>query len=370
MKVRQINEVIRSIVPLELALGWDNVGHLVGDTEKEVGSVLLTIDITGDVLKEAKRLGADMILSYHPVIWDGLKTVTDKGEGSKVFELIRADIAVFSVHTAMDMAIGGVNDGLAEMVGIVGGEPIGDYVSNGHEDKYKLVVFVPRGDLARVSNAMFAAGAGAIGNYRECCFMTEGVGSFRPLEGANPAIGEKGKLERVDEIRFEAIVTGDKLRGCIAAMKDAHSYEEPAYDCVAEWHDPQKYGLGRIGKLGKARKLSEIVESIKKATGASALGYIGKKERVVHTAAVCAGSCGKTINSVISQGADLYVTGEIKHHQALAAQEAGMSCICLSHTVSERFILKKLSKELQKKLKDIKISISKKDADPFEWKSI
>jgi dinuclear metal center YbgI/SA1388 family protein len=370
MKVKDIGAVIENIVPLKLAQDWDNVGLLVGDPNKNVKNVLLTIDITGDVIVEAKKLKTDFIVSYHPVIWDGLKNVTSDGPGSVVYELIRSGIAVFSIHTALDSAVGGVNDGLAEIIGIQDAEPIGDYVGNPAPDNYKLVVFVPVESLAKVSNAVFAAGAGAIGNYSHCGFSAEGTGTFLPLEGAKPAIGKKGKHEKVQEMRFESIVPAEKIDGVIAAMKKAHPYETPAFDVLKLYNSTERFGLGRIGKLTKPLSITQIVQRIKRATGAKAFGIIGDDKNTVKRAAVCAGSCGKIINSVIAAKVDFYLTGELKHHQALAAQEAGLTCICLSHTVSERFILKKFAKQLQKQLKNVKISISKKDADPFKWKNV
>jgi len=383
MKIKDIAAAIEKIVPLKLAQDWDNVGLLIGDTQREAKNILLTIDITGDVVTEAKRLKTNLIVSYHPVIWDGLKKITaepavkpqakylaPRSTRGLVYELIRCGIAVFSIHTALDAAIGGVNDGLAEIIGIQGGQPIGDYVDNPAGDNYKLVVFIPIDAVAEVSNAVFAAGAGRIDNYRNCGFRAEGTGTFLPLKGAKPAIGKKGKLEKVPEVRFETIVPVEKLDGVIAAMKQAHPYETPAFD-VFKLHTTQgKFGLGRIGKLAQPTRIKQIINRIKKHTGAQAMGIIGNERRLVKTAAVCAGSCGKIINSVIAAKADLYVTGELKHHHALAAQQAGLTCICLSHTVSERFILEKFAKQLQTHLKRVTIRISKKDADPFKWKNI
>jgi dinuclear metal center YbgI/SA1388 family protein len=371
MKVKDIVETIEKIVPLKLAQDWDNVGLLIGDTQKNVKNILLTIDITGDVLAEAKRLKTDLIISYHPVIWDGLKKITAAGPTGIVYELIRAGIAVFSIHTALDSAIGGVNDCLAEIIGIHNGRPIGDYVDSPAGVHYKLVVFIPAKAAAKVSNAVFAAGAGAIGNYSNCGFQSKGEGTFLPLKNAKPAIGKKGRIEVVNEIKFESIVPAEKLDDCVAAMKKAHPYEMPAYDVIKLYNNSQnKFGLGRIGRLEKPTRLNNIITKIKKATGAKAIGIIGREDRLVKTAAVCAGACGKIINSVIAAKADLYLTGELKHHRALAAQEAGLTCICLSHTVSERFILKKLAKQLQKQIRQVTIKISKKDADPFKWKKL
>jgi len=370
MKIKDIAERIDKIVPLNLAQDWDNVGLLIGDAQKNVKNILLTIDVTGDVVAEAQKLKTDLIVSYHPVIWDGLKKITSEPSSSTVYELIRRGIAVFSIHTAMDAATGGVNDGLAEIIGINDGKPIGDYVVNPAGDNYKLVVFVPVESLATVSNAVFAAGAGAIGNYSNCGFGAEGTGTFLPLENAKPAIGKKGKLEKVPEIRFETIVPAEQLDKVVAAMKKAHPYETPAFDIIKLSDSQNEFGLGRIGKLVKPLRIEQIIQRIKKHTGAKAVGLVGNEKRLVKTAAVCAGSCGKIINSVIAAKADLYLTGELKHHQALAAEEAGLTCICLSHTVSERFILKKFARQLQKQLNSVTIRVSKKDADPFKWKNV
>lgn len=370
MKIKDIAAEIEKIVPLELAQDCDNVGLLIGDGSRNVKNILLTIDITKEVVAEARRLKTDLIISYHPVIWDGLKQVTGDGPSGVVYDLIRSGISVYSIHTALDSATGGVNDGLAEIVGIVDGEPIGDYVESPAGDNYKLVVFVPVKAVAKVSNAVFAAGAGIIGNYSHCGFAAEGQGSFLPLEGAKPTIGKRGKIEKVPEIRFETVVPADKLSGVIAAMKKAHPYETLAFDRYKLHESQSKFGLGRIGKLTKPMQLDKIIARIKRQTGAKAMGIIGRGKRLVKKAAVCAGSCGKIINSVIAAECDLYVTGELKHHHALAAQEAGLTCICLSHSVSERFILKKFAKQLQDRLKQVNIKISKKDADPFRWKEL
>jgi dinuclear metal center YbgI/SA1388 family protein len=370
MKVKDVATAITQIAPLGLAQPWDNVGLLVGSPDKNLNRILLTIDVTKAVIAEAKKTRAELIISYHPVIWDGLKNVTTVGPGNIVHELIRSGIAVFSIHTALDAAAGGVNDGLAEMVGIVDGEPIGDYVDYPDGKEYKLVVFVPVETANKVAAAVFSTGAGAIGNYSNCAFQTAGTGTFLPLNGARPAIGKKGRFEKVPEVRFETIVPAERLDAVVAAMKRAHPYETPAFDIYSLHKPDSKYGLGRIGKLAKPSMLREVIARIKKQTGAKAVGFVGDKRKMVETAAVCAGSCGEIINQVIAAGADLYVTGELKHHQALAAQEAGLTCICLSHTVSERFILKKLAKQLQKMLKAVTITISRKDTDPFIWKNI
>jgi len=370
MNVKEITEKVNELIPLKLALDWDNVGLLIGDAKRKVKRIFLTIDVTKEVLTEAKRAKADLIISYHPVIWDGLKKITADGPGAVVYNLIKSDISVFSVHTALDIVGGGVNDALAEIIGIIDGKPIGDFVENPEPDNYKIVIYVPAGTAQKVAEAVFSAGAGWIGNYSHCSFNMQGTGTFLPLEGAKPYIGKKGSVEKAAETRFETIVPADRLDAVLAAMKKAHPYEEPAFDVFKLYNDRRTFGLGRIGKLQKPLKVSEIITKVKKATGAKAVGIVGSDKRTVKSAAVCAGSCGKIINQIIAQKADLYLTGELKHHQALAASEAGVSCLCLSHSVSERFILKKLAKQLKKALADVTITVSKKDKDPFTWKQI
>ncbi len=369
MKLKKIISEIENIAPPALALDWDNTGLLIGDEQKQIKKILLTIDITNAVLKEARTKKTDLILSYHPVIWQGLKTITQNGPGRIVYELIKSDIAVYSVHTAFDIVKEGVNDMLAEIIGIQNSEPIGDFVPNPAGQMYKLVVFVPKEHVNKLADAIFNAGAGAIGNYSNCGFQTEGKGSFLPLKGANPAIGTTGKIEYVDEIKLESVVPPDKIEAVIEAMKKAHPYEEPAYDVFGHCQ-MGKFGLGRMGTLQNPANIEQILQNIKKVTKASAAGLIGPADRIVKKAAVCAGSCGKIINNVINANCDLYLTGELKHHHALAAQEANLTCICLSHSVSERFALKKIAKTLKKSLPQVKIEQSKKDKDPFDWKML
>lgn len=370
MKVQDIAAAVERIVPLELAQDWDNVGLLIGDPGKNVKRILLTIDVTAEVVAEAKKLKTDLIISYHPIIWDGLKKITPDGPTGVIYSLIRSGTAVFSIHTALDTVAGGVNDGLAEILGIEDARPLGDFVETCRRDNYKLVVFIPIDSVSKVSKAVFAVGAGMMGNYSHCGFTAQGTGTFLALQGAKPAIGSKGKLAQVAELRFETIVPAERLDAVLAAMKRAHPYEMPAFDVVKLSNPQPRLGLGRIGNLARPMRIEPLIKRIKKQTGAKAVGIVGPQKRLVKKAAVCAGSCGKIIDTVIAAKADLYVTGELKHHQALAAQQAGLTCICLSHTVSERFILKKFAKQLQKPLNSVTISLSKKDADPFTWKAV
>ena len=370
MKIKEIAQAVEEIAPLGLAQDWDNVGLLIGNPNKTIKKILLTIDTTQAVVEEAKSQKADLILAYHPIIWDGLKRVTADGETAHIYDLVKSGISVFCIHTALDVAAGGVNDALADILGIENAEPIGDYVADPAGPQYKIITFVPEADVNKVANALYEAGAGAIGNYSHCGFKSDGTGTFKPLVGSNPTIGKRGKLETVNEIKLETVVASDKVAAVIAALRANHPYETPAFDVFQHCDIENKIGLGRIGTLKQPLSMQKAIANIKAATGCNAVGIVGPQRRSIQKAGVCAGSCGKIINSVIATDCDLYLTGELKHHQAIAAQEAGLTCICLSHTVSERFALKNLAKQLKNHLKNATIRISKKDKDPFTWKEV
>ncbi len=370
MKLVDIKNAIEEIAPLALAQDWDNVGFLLGDPGRDIRTILLTIDTTAAVVTEAEMQKADLILSYHPVIWDGLKKITADGPTAHIYQLIRAGIGVFSIHTAFDTVLGGVNDGLAQILGIDNPAPLGDFVADPKGPQYKLITFIPANDVNKVAEALYAAGAGAIGNYSHCGYTTEGIGTFKPLKGSNPTLGKQGKLEKVHEIRLESVVPAGRIEAVISALRAAHPYETPAFDVFRHYDIENKLGLGRGGMLKKPLSVERILEKIKAATGTSAVGIVGPARRTVRKAAVCAGTCGKILNTVMAEQCDLYVTGELKHHQALAAREAGLTCLCLSHSNSERFALKILAKELKKRVKNVTIALSKKDTDPFVWKQI
>lgn len=361
---------INDICPLELSQNWDNVGHLIGDLNENVYKVLLCIDLTNDVFQEAIGNNYDTIICYHPVIWDGLKNITAQSEKAVIYKLVRSGINVFSIHTAYDSAIGGVNDGLAEAIEMLEPKPLSDFVTISEQQLYKFSVFIPTEDVNNVSKAMFDAGAGEIGNYDNCGFEIAGSGTFRPLEGANPAKGSIGRLEHTQEIKFETVVQKSRINEVLSAMIASHPYEKPAYDIVSMEALEKRFGIGRYGSLKTPANIDQILTKIKEATGAKAIGMIGNFEGKFDSAAVCAGSCGDVFRKAIAKGCQLYITGEMKHHEALLAKELGLSCICLSHSVSERFILATLAKQLQQLTIPAEITISEKDEDPFVWKEI
>ncbi len=370
MKLKHVQTAIETMAPLSLAQDWDNVGLLLGDAEADVQSVLMCIDTTAAVVDEAIRIKADLIVSYHPVMFDGIKRLTAQGPNAHLYRLIQHSIGLYSFHTAMDVAPGGVNDALAEAIGIQDPKPLGDFVEDPNGPDYKVITFIPLKHVTPVARAMYEAGAGRIGHYAQCGFQTEGTGTFLPLDQANPFVGQHGKLEQLQEIRLETVVQADCVQAVIAALRKAHPYETPAFDVLKHHDVEQQLGLGRVGLLEQPASLSTLLNRLKTHTKARTVGIIGPQKKTHTKAAVCAGSCGKILFQALAQACDLYVTGELRHHTALAAQEAGLTCLCLSHSVSERFALKKIMPSLKKCLPRVKIQVSRCDKDPFEWKTL
>jgi dinuclear metal center YbgI/SA1388 family protein len=360
MILSEIVRILEQIAPTHGAESWDNVGLLAGDPQQTVSRILLTIDYTAEVAAEAKRLGCELVISYHPPIFQPIKRLTSP---SLIFDAIRNGIAIYSPHTALDVADGGTNDVLADAIGIIDRQPL--RATSGQAGGYKLVVFVPENALEQVSQAIFDAGSGVIGNYRCCSFRSPGTGTFFGNEQSNPSIGQAGKLEEAAEFRLETVVPIGKVDAVIKAMRGAHPYEEPAFDLLQLAAPPTGLGQGRVGPLENPIARSALLERIKKALGLDHLLVAGPREGTVNRAAVGAGACGEFLDDAIAAKADLFLTGEVRHHDALKAAAAGMTVVCTLHSNSERGVLKRLKERITAAAVSISIEISKVDHDPF-----
>jgi dinuclear metal center YbgI/SA1388 family protein len=359
MRLKNILDSLDKIAPLSGAEGWDNVGLLVGDREQEIHRILLTIDYTAEVAEEGKKAGCDLIVAYHPPIFQALKRLQ---AGSLIFDAIRRGVAIYSPHTALDAAAGGTNDMLADVLGLADRQALRVEAAAG--EYYKLVTFVPGEKLDEVSRAIFEAGAGRIGNYTSCSFRTNGTGTFFGEAGTNPAVGASGKHEQVPEIRLETVVPTKNVAAVIAALRKSHPYEEPAFDLNLVSADPTGHGQGRIGTLPVTER-RELIDRIKRELGLSHLLVSGPTEGKISRAAACPGSCGDLLDAAISGGAQLYLTGEIRHHDAIKAAAAGVTVVCTLHSNSERAALKRLKTRLEETSGIPPIVISSVDRDPF-----
>ncbi len=365
MRIADVVAHLERIAPPAWAESWDNVGLLVGDEATACERVLLCIDLTEAVLAEARAARASLVMAYHPVIFKPLGRLTPSS-AAVVWAAIRSEVAVYSVHTAYDMAVGGSNDVLADAVGMADDRrPLRGRCAEG---AYKLVVFAPPADLPAIQAAAFAAGAGGFGptsQYTECGFHTAGTGTFFGADAATPAVGRPGRREAVEEVRWETICPRGRLAAAVRAITDAHRYEEPAIDILPLTDAPAGVGLGRVGDLARPVGLKTMLGRIRTACGVPRLLVAGPRQRTVRTVAVGCGSCGSLFRDAIAAGADLYITGELRHHDALAAAAAGLTVVCVGHSNSERLTLAAMERSLREALPGLDVVRSQADEDPF-----
>jgi dinuclear metal center YbgI/SA1388 family protein len=349
------------VAPTRFAAPWDNVGLLVGDAARPVERVLLTIDLTRAVLDEAVRGAHSAVVAYHPPLFEAQKRFV---AGSIAFEAARAGMAVYSPHTALDVAEGGTNDVLAMAAGLSDTQPLRPLESRDHT--YKLVTFVPAADVEKVSRAVFEAGAGHIGRYSSCSFRAPGTGTFFGEEGAKPVVGAAGRLEEAPEVRLETVVPVGKAMDVVRALRSAHPYEEPAFDLLRLAGAPEGRGFGRLG-IVRAVRAKELVGRVKQALGVEHVLFAGALDAEVTKVAVCAGSGGEFIDDAAAHGAHVLVTGEVRHHDALRAHARGLNLVCTRHSVSERAALRGLEAKLAHLLPGVVFARSVEDRDPLEY---
>jgi dinuclear metal center YbgI/SA1388 family protein len=357
-----------SIAPPHHAADWDNVGLLVGSPQWKTGSLLLTIDLTAAVLREAVEYGAGMIIAYHPPIFEPLPRLTDADPKQQiVLTAARRGIAIYSPHTALDAAQGGINDWIAEGFGdgdIRALEPAPTLPVN---EQRKLVTFCPADAVDRLRSALATVGAGRIGDYELCSFELAGTGTFLGGSTTSPAVGRRGALERVDEVRLEMVCPEASQALAVTTLREFHPYEEPPIEIYRLQPRPaRQVGAGRRIVLDRRQSLSVIVERIKRRLGVSGVRVaVGGTTRRYRTIGVCAGAGGALRATATTQDCELFLTGEMRHHDVLAAQADGCTVVLAGHTNTERGYLKVLKKRIQRSLADLEVTVSRKDSDPL-----
>lgn len=340
MKVANGNEVIQLFEawsPKKLAcMPNDPIGLAVGTLNKDIKKVLVTLDVTDEVVDEAIQAGCELIFAHHPPIFAKLAHLrTDNPQGQLFEKLIKHDIAVYAAHTNLDVAPGGVNDLLADALGLQERKVFDETY---HEQLMKLAVFVPMEDAESMRLALAKAGAGQIGHYDSCSFTTSGEGRFRALDGANPAVGEMGELHMELEQKIEVVFPQSMKNKVLKAMLNAHPYEEPAYDFFTLATETNRQGLGRIGKLAEPMTLKQFAEFVKVQLDVPAVRVVGDTERLVRKIAVVGGAGNSYVRQAIFAGADVFVTGDISFHVALDAKRDGLSIVDPGHHVEKVMI--------------------------------
>jgi dinuclear metal center YbgI/SA1388 family protein len=365
---RDIINCMEKMAPKKLAEDWDAVGLAVGDPSSEVKRILVALDVTADVIDEAIQMQADMIITHHPMLlFQKIKSITpDTPLGSKIYQLIRHNISAFSAHTNLDIVFGGTNDVLAKLAGL---EDIEILKETSADVLKKIVVYVPVTHEEVVREALCCGGAGHIGNYACCTFGAKGKGTFLPLDGAKPFLGSLGNMEQVEEIRMETIVPAEILEDVIGHMLAAHPYEEVAYDIYDVEQKGKRYGIGRIGNLKTPMTFEEYAMFLKKALGLDSIRLVGDRNKMIRRVGLCTGSGVEYMNVAHHKGADAYITGDIKFHEAQRALEMGICVADATHYASEVLVVPVIKQYIEEEARkngwNIEVKTSQKNGQTF-----
>lgn len=363
MQIKEIIGVLEDFAPLSLQESYDNAGLVVGNSEKEVNSVLLCLDVTGDVLKEAKRKGAGLVISHHPVIFGNLKKLTGTSSTERIIlEAVRNDIALYSSHTNIDSVYGGVNSKISEKIGLKNTQ----ILSPAPGILRKLVVFVPVDHAQKVREAMFSAGAGHIGEYDQCSFNTEGTGSFRGSENSDPFTGRAGSLHFEKEIRIETIYPGFLEKRIIKKMIEAHPYEEVAYDIYPLEKKYMKVGMGMSGLLEEPIDVKQFLELLKNLFGVPVIKHSPVTHKKINKVALCGGSGSFLIDAARNSGACIYLSADFKYHDFFRADDQ-MMVADIGHFESEQFTLEIFNELLTKKFPNFAVHFSDVNTNPIYY---
>ena len=354
-------------IPPATAWKGDNSGLQVGRTGATISNILLALDATLDVAREAEARKVNLIVTHHPLLFHPLRSLTEKSRpGEIALRLAERKINLYAAHTNLDHVRGGVSFVMASLLGLQRVHTLSPLPAT----LVKLAVFVPASHLEKVAAAMHEAGGGRFTNYQECSFRTEGIGTFKGMGGANPFTGTKGILERAPEVKLEMLVETWDLSATMAAMFKEHPYEEVAYDIYPLNNESLEFGLGAIGELPKSLPLEKFLARVKKTFGTPVLRYTGKRTNAVQRVAVCGGSGGELLSQAIGQHADAFITADIKYHGFQDA-ERDILLIDAGHFETEHHILPALAlrvKEIVKSEKaSSKVFITRKNTNPVSY---
>jgi len=335
VRLADVIAVLDDAYPPRLAQSWDSVGLVCGDPDDEVSSVTVAVDATSAVVDEVPAGG--LLLAHHPLLLRGVDTVAaSTPKGSLVHRLIRTGRSLFTAHTNADSAAPGVSDALAEALGLTVDAVLEPRSVASDYDKW--VVYVPKDSAEAVRTAVFDAGAGHIGDYSHCSWSVSGIGQFLPHDGASPAIGNVGSVERVEEDRFEVIAPARLRAAVLAAMRAAHPYEEPAFDIFAMVPPPGDTGLGRVGTLARPEPLSTFVSRVAAALPQTSWGVraAGDPDTMISRVAVCGGAGDSLLAAAAGAGAQVYLTADLRHHPADEHRRAStVALVDVAHWASE-----------------------------------
>lgn len=363
MQLAQIIQFLEQQFPLDLQESYDNAGLIYGRSEQEITGALVSLDCTEAIVDEAIETGCNLIIAHHPIVFKGLKKLNGKTYIERVVErCIQHQIAIYAIHTNLDNHHQGVNQKIAAKLGLIHTrilKPMRDQLS-------KLVVYVPKEDFRKVDQAILAAGAGHIGNYSDCHFRSEGIGTFTPGKDANPIIGQIHIREEVLEMKLEYVVSNHLISNVLSAMKQAHPYEEVAYELIALQNQHQDLGAGMVGELPEPIESLEFLKKIKDIFNCGCIKYTELVHHQIKTVAVCGGSGSFLLPDAVRAKADLYVSADFKYHEFFDA-ESKLIIADIGHFESEQYTSELLTEIIKENFPNFAIRLTKLNTNPVNY---
>lgn len=363
MQLKQITQYLETIAPLALQESYDNAGLIIGHPDDEISGILITLDITEEILDEAIGRKLNLIVAHHPIIFSGIKKLNGRNYIERcVAKAIKNDIAIYAAHTNLDSVFGGVNSKICEKLELRNCRilvPVSNFLK-------KLVTFVPTADAEKVRKALFDAGAGHIGNYDSCSFNLEGKGSFRGNEQTDPYVGEKKQLHFEEETRIETIFSRHIQSQVIHALISAHPYEEVAYDIYPLDNEYSQSGIGMIGELDSPMDEVEFLVKLKETFQCKVIKHTQLLGNPIRKIAVCGGSGNAYLSFAVAQKADIYISGDFKYHQFFDAQQQ-LIIADIGHYESEQFTKEVFYELLTKKFPKFAVHLSDLSTNPVKY---
>ncbi|MEB2340804.1 MAG: Nif3-like dinuclear metal center hexameric protein [Flavobacteriia bacterium] len=363
MKIKEVIQALEQWAPPMLQEDYDNSRLQTGHPDQDVNAALLTLDCTEAVVAEAVDKGCGLVITHHPVIFKGLKSLTGATDVERtILAAVRNNVAIYAMHTNLDNVIDGVSGEMAARLGL---KPL-HVLDPKPGQLLKLAVFVPKDHADAVRDAMFAAGAGRVGAYDECSFNLDGTGTFRAGEGTNPFVGEKGKRHGEHEVRVEVICPATVQQAVVTAMEAAHPYEEVAYDLYPLLNRHQGVGSGLVGEFEAPMGEGAFLDLVKSVFGPPAIRHTALRNRPVKRVALCGGSGAFLIGKAMAAGADAYVTGDIKYHEFFLP-DGRMLLADIGHFESERFTPSLIQHRLARILPTFATRLSETGTNPIHF---
>ena len=363
MQLKQITNFIESVAPLAFQESYDNAGLIIGRLDDEITGILITLDVTEEILDEAISKNLNLIVCHHPIVFNGVKKLNGKNYIERcVAKAIKNDIAIYAAHTNLDSVFGGVNSKICEKLELQNCRilaPTPGFLK-------KLVTFVPVSDSEKVRKALFDAGAGHIGNYDSCSFNQTGNGTFRGNDQTNPYVGEKNQLHTEEETRIETIFSKHMQSKVIQALLQAHPYEEVAYDIYPLDNDYSQSGIGMIGELGQPMNEMEFLRKLKEAFKCEVVKHTQLLGKPISKVAVCGGSGSTYLSKAMAQNADIFISGDFKYHQFFDAENQ-IIIADIGHYESEQFTKEVFYELLTKKFPKFAVHLSDFSTNPVSY---